>query len=393
MPDVVVIGGGVVGAACALALARSGASVTLLERSELAAGASGRNHGILFRPADPPLVPHFDASLSLYRELAGSSDLPFLHDEEPLGFLVVFDDQESRTSGKAEADLAEAVGVRVEAVDHAGLRRLEPNLSEHVEGGWLIHDGVRVDPALLTVAMAREARARGAEIHTGVNARAVLVSRGRVRGVATDVETIATDAAVVAAGPWTPVLTTRLGLRVPVHGARGWIAHLGPSPGLVHRIVEYGGWHLPPGLVHPAQPLVSDLASGAVIGDANVLLHPAPGDSYLLGGSRIASLREDAEAPEIVAQLAQKASSLIPAVASVPVMRTWSGVRPMSPDGRPLVGRLPVEGLWLATGHGSQGVILAGGTGALLADLIFGRTPKLPHDDLDPSRFAASQSK
>ena len=88
MPDVVVVGGGIIGAACAHEIARRGASVTLLERKELAAGASGRNNGLWLTPVDPALLPMAQRSLSAYQELVERSPVPFRLDREPIGMVV-----------------------------------------------------------------------------------------------------------------------------------------------------------------------------------------------------------------------------------------------------------------------------------------------------------------
>lgn len=368
--DAVIVGGGIVGAACALEFARAGMKVTLLERSELAAGASGRNHGLLFRPTDADLVSLYVSGLEIYRRL--HTPFSFLYDDEPRGILVVYDSTESRAGAEEEARFARGVGVPVDELDGDGVRAIEPNLAHHVGGGFLLHDGMRVDPSLLTLAMAIEARRLGAAVRTNTAVKGVVLAGDRVRGIACDDGLIEAEVVVLAAGPWTPKLALTAGVAVPVHSARGWIAHVGPAPGLVRHIVEYGGWHLPPGVIRPPVQTVADLSSGVVSGDANVIFHPGNGDTYLLGGSRLASVRDEPESPEIVNELARKAIRLVPALQGVPVLRAWSGVRPMSPDGRPIIGRLPPEGLWVATGHGSQGVILAGGTARVLAQLVTG---------------------
>src|ERR687898_600704 len=89
MPDVVVVGGGIIGAACAYELARAGASVTLLEREELAAGASGRNNGLWVTPTDPQLLPMARASLGRYLELVDDSPVSYRLDRDPIGLLAV----------------------------------------------------------------------------------------------------------------------------------------------------------------------------------------------------------------------------------------------------------------------------------------------------------------
>lgn len=99
MPDVVVVGGGIIGAACAFELADRGASVTLLEREELAAGASGRNNGLWVTPPDPVLLPMAKTSLARYLEIADASPVPFDLDPEPIGLIAAALDEEELRSG------------------------------------------------------------------------------------------------------------------------------------------------------------------------------------------------------------------------------------------------------------------------------------------------------
>ncbi|HEX6401244.1 MAG TPA: FAD-dependent oxidoreductase, partial [Actinomycetota bacterium] len=102
MPDVVVVGGGIVGAACAYELAVAGASVTLVERGELAAGASGRNNGLWLTPVDPALLPMARASLARYLEIAAVAPLSVRLDPRPIGLLAVASDGEELRRGEAE---------------------------------------------------------------------------------------------------------------------------------------------------------------------------------------------------------------------------------------------------------------------------------------------------
>src|SRR2546427_7482179 len=137
-PRVIVVGGGVIGCACAAELAGRGALVTLLERAELAAGASGRNHGLLLSPLDPALVPMARASAEAYDRLAEDAPIPLRLDRGRAGFLLVAgDDDTERSSGKEEAEAAAACGVPVDAVDASEIRRLEPGLASDLVEGWL----------------------------------------------------------------------------------------------------------------------------------------------------------------------------------------------------------------------------------------------------------------
>src|SRR5436189_1242419 len=109
--DVVIVGGGIIGAACAYELARSGASVTLLERDELAAGASGRNIGFFGLPWDPVLSPMAASSLQVYLDVTANSPIPFHFDREPIGTIAVAIDEDDATMVREEAQAAERMGI------------------------------------------------------------------------------------------------------------------------------------------------------------------------------------------------------------------------------------------------------------------------------------------
>jgi D-hydroxyproline dehydrogenase subunit beta len=117
MPDVVVVGGGIIGAACAFELAERGVSVTLLEREELAAGASGRNNGLWVTPVDSALLPMARISLARYLEIAEASPIPFRLDREPIGLIAAALDEEEMRTGERSHEPYRAAGVRVDRLE------------------------------------------------------------------------------------------------------------------------------------------------------------------------------------------------------------------------------------------------------------------------------------
>lgn len=385
--DVVVVGGGAIGCACAYALATRGARVVLVERSELAAGASGRNHGLLLRLPDPALARVGDVSTALYQELSDDGPLDIRLDPGTVGFLVVAgDDPREREAGRVEAEAVEAAGVRVEHLDGEGARKAEPALGPEVAEAWLLDDGRRLDPAALTVSLALLAAARGAEIRRHVTVRSFLTDGDRVRGVVTDEGRLPADAVVVAAGPWTPGLVRPLGVDVPVEGARGWLVHLGAPAVLPRFLLEGAGWHVLAGDEAAPETRVSHLDGGFPAADVGTLLHPTPDDTVLAGGSRQAVVAPEPEDPGVPREILRQARRWIPGLAQSRVLGAWWGIRPMSPDGLPLIG--PVrDGLHVATGHGPYGVMLAGGTGELAASLVLGEQPALDPKPFDPLRY------
>jgi glycine/D-amino acid oxidase-like deaminating enzyme len=359
----------------------------LLERAELAAGASGRNHGLLLSPLDPALLPMARASAAAYDELAEDTPLPLRLDRDPIGFLLVAgDDDEERAAGKDEAEAAAACGVSVDPLDAAGLRRIEPGLAADLAEGWLLDDARRLDPAALTVAMALRARGAGAEVRTGLAVRALVPEGDAVRGVVTDEGTTECDLVVLAAGPWSSSLLRSLGAAVPITGARGWLVHLAPDRPPVGRLVGRAGWHAPPNTEPVPPPTASQVVDGRPEADMGTLLQPNEDGTLLVGGSRQAVLTGEPEDPTVPRRLVREAIRLAPALAQAPALGAWWGIRPMTPDGRPVVGMVR-PGLMVASGHGSLGVILAAGTGGLVASLAMEDEPPFDPRPFEPARF------
>lgn len=385
---IMVVGGGVIGCACAAELARKGASVTLLERAELAAGASGRNHGLLLSPLDQVLVSMAHTSADAYDELAQDSPLRFGLDRERVGFLLVAGEEEAeRTSGREEAEAAAACGVPVKPVDAAEVHRLEPGLAPDLAEGWLLDDARRLDPAALTVALALRARRDGAEVRTGAVVRSLIADGDAVGGVVTDEGALQCDLVVVAAGPWTPSLLRTVGVGLPITGARGWLVHLAPERPPVSRLVGRAGWHLVPPDTEPILPMTAaDVLDGTVEAHTGTLLQPNADGTVLVGGSRQAVLTSEPEDPTVPRRLAREAIRLAPALASAPVLGAWWGIRPMTPDGRPIVGQVR-PGLVVAAGHGGLGVILGAGTARLVGSIVLEEEPPFDPEPFKPARF------
>ena len=392
MPDVVVVGGGIVGAACAVELAGRGASVTLLERDEIAAGASGRNQGWFVLSSDPPCAPMSAVSLERYLELIDGSPVPVHLDRDPVGHILFTRDEAATPSIEERARAWAATGVRAEALDARGIRQAEPALAEDVAAAWLIEQGRRIEPAALTVAHALRARELGAEVrrHTGV--RGLTAAGDRVTGVVTDEGVLAAGTVVLAAGPWSAPLVRPLGVDLPVTGSRGWIVELAGPPGLLHHLLEEEEEGAPLGPLNQggageAFPTAGELLAGGHPRPAvAALLHSAPDGTVVCGASHHPALRAEPDDVDAPRRILERVIAVVPSLADGAIRGIRWGIRPMSPDGRPLVGWLR-EGLFAATGHGAEGILLGGGTGVLVAAMVTGEVPRLDPAPFDPLRF------
>ena len=390
--DVVVVGGGILGCGIAARLAEGGAEVVLVERAQIAAGASGRNHGLIFRPEHPGVQPLARASMDAYRELCGATPIDLALDGNPVGLVIVVSEEAQWAAAEREAEVAARSGCPVERLDETGLRKIEPSLSEGHLGGFLIEDGYRVDPAALTLALAYEARASGAEVCTFTDVKQVLAAGGRVRGVATDRGVVEAPTVVDAAGPWAARLARTASPEpagLPIGGVRGWLLLTEAQPGLMCHIVESAGWHLAAGDPGPGGVTVGDHGKGGGgRRDLGTLVQQNRGGQVLLGGSRAPALADAPEGADATAEIARRAAAMVPALALAAIAGVWSGVRPTSPDGFPLIGWVPgIDGLFVAGGHGGQGVTLGAGSARLAAQMLLGVEPFTDPAPYDPGRF------
>ncbi len=388
MPDVAVVGGGIIGAACAYQLTRAGASVTLIERDELAAGASGRNQGWFVLPEDPLLVPMARATLPEYLDVATSATVPVWIDREPVGHVLVALEPEDVERAQPALSSAAAHGVSIRPLDARDLRETEPAISTQAVAGWLLDQGHRLDPAALTVALALAAKTAGADIRHHLRARALLEEGDAVRGVVTDDGPIAADTVVVATGPWSTALLDPIGIGLPVSGARGWIVRTSASSEPLRHLIEHAGWRdAPERLAAVSRPSAARVATDVVPrAEVGAILHLHPDGTILVGSSRQAWITPEPEDASVPRRQLAAAIALVPSLAETRVLSTWWGIRPITPDERPLVG-IVRDGLVVATGHGSEGVILGSGTAKLVTSIVLGGPAPFDSGPFDPFRF------
>ena len=381
LPDVAIVGGGIVGTALAAELAGRGVSVDLYERQEVAAGASGRNSGAVWYPADPILGALYLETLARYRRLADEvrSELPadapgreFRLADEPAGILTLGWDQE-RLRAQAAAIAAANPAFRAAYVGPDDLRRLEPGLAEGLAGVRL-DIGFPVAPAAACRAFAALAVSRGARIHEGVEAHLVRAA-GAAVGVNLGGDVVRPGAVVVTAGPWTPEVVDPSGSWRPILPFWGVILELALETPPAHVLEEAG--------VDAAIEPDGGLAE-AEDGATGFSLVTAHGRSSL--GSTFLPFEPDPRAYE--RRLRQGGARYLPAIAAAPTQGLRACARPLALDGRPLVGPVPGRnGLFIAAGHGPWGISTGPASAAHVAALVLGEP-----DPRDPRVRAATDA-
>ncbi|MGW5847804.1 NAD(P)/FAD-dependent oxidoreductase [Streptomyces sp. NPDC055254] len=370
-PDVVVIGAGVVGAACAYYAARAGLSVAVVDRGPVAGGTTGAGEGNLL-VSDKEAGPELDLALlsgALWRALAGS--LPRAIEYELKGGLVVAPDESTQKALRTFAEGQRAAGVEAVEVPADALRELEPHLAPGLGGGFHYPQDAQVQPAQ---AAARLLAASGARTYLGEEVTGILRSGEAVRGVRTARRELLAPAVVNAAGTWGGRVAELAGVTLPVLPRRGFVLVTEPLPRVVRHKVY-------------AADYIADVASGSAALQSSAVVEGTPAGPVLIGATRERVGFDRALSTEALRRLAAQAAALFPVLADARVLRTYHGFRPYLPDHLPAIGADPRRpGLLHACGHEGAGIGLAPATGLLIAAALTGAGQPIPVAPFRPDR-------
>ncbi|MEC3981394.1 NAD(P)/FAD-dependent oxidoreductase [Amycolatopsis sp. H20-H5] len=367
--DVVVVGAGVVGAACAEALSAAGLRVTVLDRGGPASGTTSAGEGnVLVSDKEPgPELELAKASRHRWPEL-----LAELREElgaelaeaewEPKGGLVVATTEAGIAPLSAFAAAQRSAGVLAEEIGPAAAAELEPHLTSAVTAAVYYPEDAQLQPVLATTALLAAVRARGGTVHSGLSALGVSTdARGAVTGVRTSRGVLPCGAVLNACGPWAGEFAAAAGAPITILPRRGQVLVTAPLPESVrHKVYD------------------ADYVGAVGSGDADLrtstVVESTRAGTVLIGSSRQRAGFDETVHVDVLAELARKAVALFPILADVGVMRAYGGFRPYAPDHLPVLGADPrLPGLWHATGHEGAGIGLAAATGRLVADLFLGR--------------------
>ncbi|MFE3247428.1 NAD(P)/FAD-dependent oxidoreductase [Streptomyces sp. NPDC059209] len=375
---VVIVGAGIIGAACARELAVAGFDVLVLDRAGAAAATTSHGEGnILVSDKGPgPELELAQLSRRLWPEvLASLAERPPSPGErgamggvndvdavewDPKGGVVVATTPEGAEALLPFAAAQRAAGVRAETLDDDALTAAEPFLTERRTAAVYYPDDAQVQPAGAATALLADALRAGARLRTGHEVLGAVTRGGRLTAVRTADGPVEADVFVNAAGPWSGEVARRLGVALDVRPRRGEVLVTTPLPPTVfHKVYD--------------ADYVGAVGSGAGDLQTSAVVESTRAGSVLLGSSRRRVGFDDRMRPEVLSAVAAKALKLFPSLAGVRVMRAYGGFRPYVPDHLPVIGADPrLAGLWHATGHEGAGIGLSVGTALLLRELLTG---------------------
>jgi D-hydroxyproline dehydrogenase subunit beta len=374
--DAIVVGAGIVGAACTYYLARAGLRVAVVERGTVASGTTGSGEGnILVSDKEPgPELELALLSRRLWQELG--DELGPAAELEPKGGLVVAAGPEQRAALDRFAAAQAGAGVQIEPVEPDGLRALEPHLAGGLAGGVRYPQDMQVQPMIAAARLLRRAREEGAELLFRQEVTGLETAGGRVTGVRTARGVLSAGLVVNAAGPWSGELAAAAGAPLPVLPRRGFIVVTEALPAMIRHKVYTADY-------------VANVASGSAGLEISTVVEATASGTVLIGASRERVGFDRTSSLRVVGLLAARAVALFPVLAQARAIRFYRGFRPYCPDHLPVIGADErLAGLLHACGHEGAGVGLAPATGHLIAQLAAGLSPSLPLAPFAPARFA-----
>jgi len=367
MPDVVVLGAGIVGICVARQLARAGAGVVVVDPAAPGTQASWVAAGMLAPQAEADEPGDFFSLLlrarerfpALVAELFEETGVDLGYRTEGL-LVLAFGEEEDREL-EARRVWQSVAGLQIERLTALEILRLEPRLSERLTSGLRVPDH-QIDNRLLLRALYTSAATAGVKFRGGWSANSVHPAHGSVRIDGEGGDHIEAASVVIAAGSWTGLIGG-LPSPIPVEPVHGELLAIDMGPGPVrHTIVSTGGYVVP------------------------------RSDGRLIVGTTVArdGFRERVSAAGF-RHLARTASQIVPGLAHRPILAHWAGLRPGTPDGLPILGRDPsMDGVFYAAGHYRNGILLGPLTGEIVAGLIMGRPVAIDIRPYSVERFRGS---
>lgn len=365
--DIIIVGAGIVGAACAAACAKAGLKVLVVDRGPIGGGTTGAGMGHIVVMDDSDAQFSLTSySRELWRELA--DELPSNVEYDRCGTLWLAADEEEMNEVRRKEQYYSERGVRVEVLDETGVATAEPNLRPGMAGGLRVPDDAVLYPPCAAFFLLERAKQKGAQVRIGAAVEKLLPEGGVLLSEGSK---ISAGRSLNAAGPWSPKLSSGL----PVRKRKGHLVITDRYPGFVrHQIVELG---------------YLKSAHGSSKDSVAFNIQPRKTGQMLIGSSRQFDADDTLVDQPILDRMLHRAFEYLPGLPHLSATRAWTGHRAATPDKLPIIGpSLESDRVWLATGHEGLGITTSLATGSLVADLLLGRPTRIPAALYSATRFA-----
>ncbi|OFW60162.1 MAG: hypothetical protein A2W01_11855 [Candidatus Solincola sediminis] len=365
--EVVIIGGGVIGAAAAYFLCKEGAEVMIVEAEDLTAGASGACDGFLSLQTKQ-IGSHLDLTLESMALLPGIiEDLDIDPEYNPCGGLMLATNQDQLKELKARAKKVKAAGLEIEILGTQELKEMLPEVSKEIKGAAYCPSDAQINPIAFTLGMAQKAQGMGAKIIKGCKVENIVVTNNRVREVHTTAGSIHSRRVICAAGTGSNEIGKMIIVDIPVMPQKGQILVTEARERMLDRIVS-GAEYL--GTKANLDELLPKDEDAIRLGLGFTAEQTVSGN-ILIGSTREFAGFDKETTPEAMNAIAKNAINYLPWIKNLDVIRSFAGLRPYSPDGLPIMGPVKgVKGFYMATGHSGDGICLAAITGKLMSELV-----------------------
>lgn len=375
--EVVIIGGGVIGASILYHLSKRKIKAVLVEKNELASGSSGACDGLIFLQSKKP-GPHL--------QLAMESKASFEHLQEELdlqveyrnpGGMIIIENEDELKAMDSFVEEQRNTGLDVSILDPHEAREMEPSLSEAIFGATFSAFDAKVNPILLTLAFISSAQPLGGKAFTDCEVKGIEVKSGRVRTVHTTRAKIETNIAVNAAGAHAASIGQMVNVTIPIKPRRGQLLVTESVPPMVTSGILSAQY-----IASKFNPTLAESDRGGISIDQTF-------NGNLLLGSTREFVGFDKRTTYIgIKGIARNTARVIPKLKVIHIIRAFAGLRPYTPDGLPILGKVEgIEGFVMAAGHEGDGVALSPATGALIAELIDMDSTHIPLHEFALERF------
>ena len=364
--DVVIVGAGVIGCSTAYHLAKMGITdVAVVEMEQVGAGSSSKSASMLSLQFGHDALLAQMAQYSYLHYMDFKGEIGTTIDFRKTGWISVASGPKA-TELRQHAEMLNSLGIRTEVLSPDEVKRLYPeiNTTDLEVGTWGPDDGP-FDPHMIMWGYIQRAKDKGVKLYQDEKAYGLRIENGRVIGVETSDGIISTNTAVNAAGPWAQEVGKWADVHIPLANKVRTIVMTGPLP------------DIPAG-----RPFVEDES-------VEWYFHPET-DGVLMGMGNVPTQSPETQLDnEMVNQIVDYALHRVPVLEKASLLTAWSGVRPLTADGRPIFGTIPgVDGFLLNTGWGGVGIIQAPVAGQLMAELIRdGHTSTFESKELNLERF------